>query len=223
MRRVGRLAASSLLTAARLVVALSAVVVVFSTISPLSFRMAHPAPGLWRAQLRGTGGFEIAEALAPTVRVPTTVPATASGSRVPTPAASVPTTTTSTTPAPPSVAPPQSSATPPAVPTTTVPVPPAAPGEDQGFGCQAAMSYLSAHAAPGFVSYCPHYADGHQATTTCVGPPNCQPGTEFIYIADPCPAAYMNEASNSWVLIGKSDAPWDPYGYCGQSGNPYGH
>jgi hypothetical protein len=34
-------------------------------------------------------------------------------------------------------------------------------------------------------------------------------------IADPCPAAYMNEASNSWDLVGASDAPLDPYGYCG--------
>jgi hypothetical protein len=34
-------------------------------------------------------------------------------------------------------------------------------------------------------------------------------------IADPCPNAYMNEASNSWALMGGSDAPLDPYGSCG--------
>jgi hypothetical protein len=37
----------------------------------------------------------------------------------------------------------------------------------------------------------------------------------IIVIADPCPNAYMNEASNSWVMIGASDAPIDPYGSCG--------
>ena len=36
----------------------------------------------------------------------------------------------------------------------------------------------------------------------------------LIEIADPCPAAYMNEASNSWVLLGVSDVPIDPYGQC---------
>ena len=36
----------------------------------------------------------------------------------------------------------------------------------------------------------------------------------FIMIADPCAAAYMNEASNSWVLLGLSRAPIDPYGKC---------
>jgi hypothetical protein len=37
----------------------------------------------------------------------------------------------------------------------------------------------------------------------------------IIVIADPCPNAYMNEASNSWSLMGESDAPLDPYGPCG--------
>jgi hypothetical protein len=36
----------------------------------------------------------------------------------------------------------------------------------------------------------------------------------IIVIADPCPNAYMNEASNSWVMTGASDAPIDPYGAC---------
>jgi hypothetical protein len=35
-----------------------------------------------------------------------------------------------------------------------------------------------------------------------------------IAIADACPAAYMNEASNSWVLTGRSRAPIDPFGWC---------
>jgi len=100
--------------------------------------------------------------------------------------------------------------------------PGAVPPPGAGFSCQAALAYLSQYAAPGFVAWCPHYAGGHQATTMCDDAPQCVPGTEFIWIADPCPAAYMNEASNSWVLIGKSEAPVDPYGYCGEPGDPYG-
>jgi len=88
--------------------------------------------------------------------------------------------------------------------------------------CAAAVAYLAAHAAPGFVALCPHDAGGHQAATTCLRLATCIPGTEYIWIQDPCPAAYMNEASNSWVLMGASSAPWDPYGYCGQRGNPGG-
>lgn len=89
-------------------------------------------------------------------------------------------------------------------------------------GCAAALAYVASHAAPGFVASCPHPDGTYQATTTCVNAPHCLPGTAFIWIADPCPAAYMNEASNSWVLVGQSSAPVDPYGYCGQRGNPYG-
>jgi hypothetical protein len=40
------------------------------------------------------------------------------------------------------------------------------------------------------------------------------PGSHLIVISDPCQAAYMNEASNSWVLEGLRQAPIDPYGYC---------
>ena len=36
----------------------------------------------------------------------------------------------------------------------------------------------------------------------------------LIEIVDPCPAAYMNEASNSWALLGVSDVPIDPCGRC---------
>jgi len=120
------------------------------------------------------------------------------------------TTSTTTTTSPPPPPPPQI--------VTASPSPQPNPGD----GCQAALDYLSKNAAPGFASQCPHDAQGHQATTVCVGAPRCQPGTMFIYIADPCPAAYMNEASNSYVIMGKSDAPWDPFGYCGEPGNPYG-
>jgi hypothetical protein len=49
---------------------------------------------------------------------------------------------------------------------------------------------------------------------TCINEPGVCANEDLIAIADPCPAAYMNEASNSWVLTGASDAPIDPYGAC---------
>jgi hypothetical protein len=89
-------------------------------------------------------------------------------------------------------------------------------------GCAAALDYLSANSAPGFQLVCPGYADGAQALT-CVDEAPCAPGQRMIVIADPCPAAYMNEAHNSWVLLyeslGKAIPPGgvatiDPYGHC---------
>jgi hypothetical protein len=87
-------------------------------------------------------------------------------------------------------------------------------GEATVSGCAAALAYLAAYAAPGFVFQCPAYAAGHQAATTCVTATSPCDAERFIEIADPCPAAYMNEASNSWMLLGVSDVPIDPYGYC---------
>jgi hypothetical protein len=81
------------------------------------------------------------------------------------------------------------------------------------YGCGAALAYLQAHAAPGFKFECPGWADGEQAMT-CINMAGICPGTMIITISTPCAAAYMNEASNSWVLTGKSDARIDPYGYC---------
>jgi hypothetical protein len=40
--------------------------------------------------------------------------------------------------------------------------------------------------------------------TTCVSGASACSIQRLIVIADPCPAAYMNEASNSWDLIGAS-------------------
>ena len=76
------------------------------------------------------------------------------------------------------------------------------------------MTYLAAYAAPGFTVECPGYANGHQAMTCVDDPPSCGAEQKLIAIAVPCPAAYMNEASNSWVLTAQSDAVIDPYGYC---------
>lgn len=82
-----------------------------------------------------------------------------------------------------------------------------------GWGCGAAIAYLRAHAAPGFSFECPGSALGHQAMT-CIDVPGVCPGEKLISISVPCPAAYMNEASNSYALQHLSDAPIDPYGYC---------
>jgi hypothetical protein len=90
---------------------------------------------------------------------------------------------------------------------------PPAPAQPSGYGCGYALAYLRAHAAPGFTFECPGYADGHQAMT-CVNIAGLCSGSDVIAISTPCRAAYMNEASNSWVLTGKSNAPIDPYGYC---------
>lgn len=91
---------------------------------------------------------------------------------------------------------------------------PAVAGEATGYGCAAALNYLSTFAAPGFWLVCPGYARGHQAMTACQSGASLCSVLRIIVIADPCPAAYMNEASNSWALMGESDAPIDPYGSC---------
>ena len=87
-------------------------------------------------------------------------------------------------------------------------------GEATAFGCTAALAYLDAYAAPGFTLECPGDAGGHQAVTTCASLSSPCDVERVIEIADPCPAAYMNEASNSWVLLGEADVPIDPYGSC---------
>jgi len=106
---------------------------------------------------------------------------------------------------------------------TTVPPAPAPPPPAQtvsapsGWGCGPALAYLQAHADPSFSFHCTQVPgasiEGGQALTCNFNPIYC-PHSQEIWIADPCPAAYMNEASNSWVLTGQSDAPIDPYGYC---------
>jgi hypothetical protein len=95
---------------------------------------------------------------------------------------------------------------------TTVPATTDAPSTE-GYGCTDALSYLESHAAAGFTFECPGYALGHQAMT-CIDVAGVCAGEHLIVINDPCQAAYMNEASNSWVLEGLRSAPIDPYGYC---------
>ena len=120
----------------------------------------------------------------------------------PSPVPTTTTTTTTTTPAPP-----------PTTTTTTAP-----PAND----CATALAYLAANEAPGFTAYCPHDANGNAAVTTYLScSTTCTDGV--IYIANPCPAAYMNEAHNSWVFYeanaagnvwGFDQSQIDPYGAC---------
>jgi hypothetical protein len=80
-------------------------------------------------------------------------------------------------------------------------------------GCTAALAYLSAHANPAFALECPGNAFGRQAMTCAFIGGYC-PDRQVIAIAVPCPAAYMNEAENSWIVYGLRPGPIDPYGYC---------
>ncbi|HET6963353.1 MAG TPA: hypothetical protein VFH58_01185, partial [Acidimicrobiales bacterium] len=90
---------------------------------------------------------------------------------------------------------------------------PAAPALASANTCAAALAYLGAHSAPGFRFECPGYALGHQAMT-CVDVAGVCPGYKLIVISDVCPASYMNEAHNSWILSGLATGAIDPYGYC---------
>jgi len=47
---------------------------------------------------------------------------------------------------------------------------------------------------------------------TCDNWASICPGVQEIVISDPCPIAYMNEASNSLVFSRLSTAPIDPFG-----------
>jgi hypothetical protein len=131
------------------------------------------------------------------------------GAPVATPQTTVPTTTVP--------APPPTTTVPPPPPTTTVPPPAPASsvvppqGQATAYGCGPALAYLAAYSAPGFQLVCPGDSQGHQATT-CISSYPCAPGQKMIIITDPCPAAYMNEAHNSWAV--QYGGAIDPYGYC---------
>ena len=156
----------------------------------------------------------------PTSVTTSTVPAS---DDVPPPGTAATTTTTTTTTLPPAPPPAPAPAPPPppAAAPAPVPAPPPPPvasalparGAATASGCTAALAYLAAYSAPGFTFECPGYALGHEAMT-CINEPGACPGESLIAIADPCAHAYMNEASNSWVLTGQSSAPIDPYGAC---------
>jgi hypothetical protein len=107
---------------------------------------------------------------------------------------------------------PATGATAPALPPPGTPTPPPV-GQATTWGCGAALAYLEAYAAKGFTFECPGYAEGHEAMT-CVDVAGACPNAAVIAIADPCPQAYMNETSNSFVITARSEAPIDPFGPC---------
>jgi hypothetical protein len=158
---------------------------------------------------------EAAAAMAATIVRPITPP--------PAPAPA-PVATTTTTTVPPAAAPtpapapapapaPTSAATVAAAPAPSDPGALPAVGQATAWGCAAALTYLQAYAAKGFALECPGYAEGREAMT-CMNQPGVCPGTSVIVIADPCPQAYMNEASNSFVITGVAGTPIDPFGAC---------
>lgn len=136
-------------------------------------------------------------------------PPTTTTTSPPAPTPPAPTTTTTAPTPPPAPAP----AVAPAVPAAPEPGAVPAVGQATAEGCAAAAAYLAAYAYPGFTVECPGNAMGREAMT-CLNEAGVCPGQAIIAIADACPAAYMNEASNSWVLEGQSSAPIDPYGTC---------
>ena len=92
-----------------------------------------------------------------------------------------------------------------------VPVLVSAPRPVVSTACADALAYLAAHQAPGFSDVC---ADGTalgRLGFTCVNQPGMCEGQRFIHIACPAPFVYMNEAHNSWTLLGARTGI-DPYG-----------
>jgi hypothetical protein len=121
-----------------------------------------------------------------------TVPATA-------PAATVPTTAVPV------------SAPAPTVPPTGVPVAAVTTTPAVSTGCADAVAYIAGHAAPGYVTTCaPGSALGHYGSTCANVPGRCD-DVRIIHVACPAPFVYMNEAHNSWVVLGQGSGI-DPYG-----------
>jgi hypothetical protein len=137
----------------------------------------------------------------------------------PPPSTTTTTTTTTVPPTTPTTVPPASAPAPAPVATVAATPAPSDPGavppvgRATAWGCTAALAYLQAYAAKGFALECPGYAEGQEAMT-CMNQASACPGTSVIAIADPCPQAYMNEASNSYVITGVAETPIDPFGPC---------
>ncbi len=140
---------------------------------------------------------------APTAPPATTTAPAAPPATAPTPPPTTSASATTTTPA----------ATPTTAPADLAPSPSTAP-VDTGYGCADAVAYLKAHADPAYQIICPADSGPGSEAFTCSNLPGACVGFQEVIITDPCPAAYMNEASNTWVIDGKSDAPIDPYGSC---------
>jgi hypothetical protein len=77
--------------------------------------------------------------------------------------------------------------------------------------CAEALAYLAAHQAPGFTDSCGDGSAFGHLGVTCVNQPGMCEGQRYVRIACPAPFVYMNEAHNSWTLIGARSGI-DPYG-----------
>lgn len=170
----------------------------------------------WGASVRRTSGLILAALVALTFGCVTSKSASrpqraATRTTLPAP------TTVPVTSAPPAPATRAASSSTPVVP---------AQGQAATWGCDAALAYLRAYADPIFALRCPGYAYG-KAAITCFGGWSgvdaCAPNQFLIVVQVPCPVAYMNEASNSWVVAAeagaasdpaKSTAHLDPFGSC---------
>ena len=103
-----------------------------------------------------------------------------------------------------------------AAPAATAPAPAAAPTAAPPApafttGCADALAFLAIHQAPGFVDTCaPGSALGHYGYTCATVPGRCD-GVRIIHVACPAPFVFMNEAHNSWTVIGQGSGI-DPYG-----------
>jgi hypothetical protein len=78
--------------------------------------------------------------------------------------------------------------------------------------CGDAIAYLLAHQAPGFSASCGAGSAFGRLGVTCWNIATmCPDGAKIIHIACPAPFVYMNEAHNSWTIVGEG-AGIDPYG-----------
>jgi hypothetical protein len=201
-------------------------IVLFAAMIMVAAQLVTDGPGTSQPPLRAqraalqtqqTALKEAGAAMAASIVRPFTPPP------APEPATTTTTTTTTVPPAPaparaPAPAPAPAPAAPPAPTVAAAPAPSdpgvlPAVGQATAWGCAAALTYLQAYAAKGFALECPGYAEGREAMT-CMNQAGACPGTSVIAIADPCPQAYMNEASNSYVITGLADTPIDPFGPC---------
>jgi hypothetical protein len=98
---------------------------------------------------------------------------------------------------------------------TTIPsvltIPPVRPTSPEGYGCAAALAYLAANQAPGFVDVCLPRAAGPGRAGFTVADTQGWVTTGTVYISCPAPIVYQNEASNSWKFSGAA-VPLDPWG-----------
>jgi hypothetical protein len=138
---------------------------------------------------------------------PTSAPAAPGASIAPASTSSSATTASTTRPSPSTTAPSTASPAAAVLPLTGPVSPPVVTAT-----CSGALAYLAAHQAPGFSASCGSGTALGRYGWTCWNVAGmCPNGAKIIHIACPAPFVYMNEAHNSWTLIGERSGI-DPYG-----------